>query len=422
MTLAADDWFVARAAARAAVRAPIRAAVTSGEKTVPLDQYRKPGRTRAVLPGQIGVRPGPVTLRQSIIVPTYNERDNVPALLDRLAAALPHADTEIIFVDDSTDGTPEVIAAATRRFPMAVTVHHRENGIGGLGGAVVEGMRIARGEWIVVMDADLQHPPEIVPDLIKAGMRDGADLVIGSRYAHGGSTGGLADGYRKLVSRGSTLLVKTLFRNSLLSVSDPMSGLFAIRASSLTADQLRPLGYKILLELIVRNRPGRIVEVPYSFQERHAGESKSTMAEGMRFLKHLGVLRLSGGRSRMLGFALIGASGLLPNQAVLWLLTSVAGIHYAPAAVVANLVAVCWNFALADRLLYRDHRRRGFLSRASRFFLLGNADLLLRIPLLALLVGGAHLGVLLANLVTLAVSFLLRYLISHKVIYRREAS
>src|SRR5262249_38726732 len=106
MTLAADDWFVARAAARAAVRAPIRAAVTPGETTVPLDQYRKPGRTRAVLPGQLGVRPAPITLRQSIIVPTYNERDNVPALLDRLAAALPHADTEIIFVDDSSDGTP----------------------------------------------------------------------------------------------------------------------------------------------------------------------------------------------------------------------------------------------------------------------------------------------------------------------------
>ncbi|MEV6342898.1 glycosyltransferase family 2 protein [Actinoplanes sp. NPDC051851] len=411
-----------RTAARAAVRSPGTATVSPGEETVPLERYRKPGRTRAVLPGQIGVRPAPVTLRQSIIVPTYNERENVPALLERLAAALPHTETEIVFVDDSTDGTPEVIEEAARDYPIAVTVHHREEGVGGLGGAVVEGMRLARGEWIVVMDADLQHPPEIVPGLIAAGMRDGADLVVGSRYANGGSTGGLADGYRKLVSRGSTTLVKTLFRNSLNAVSDPMSGLFAIRASSLDAEQLRPLGYKILLELIVRNRPGRIVEVPYVFQSRHAGESKSTVAEGVRFLKHLGRLRLGGSRSRMLGFGLIGVSGLLPNQAVLWALTSIAAMHYAPAAIIANLVAVCWNFALADGVLYRNHRRRGLFSRASRFLLLGNVDLVLRIPLLALLVDGAHLGVLLGNLVTLAVSFLVRFLVSDKIIYlaRRE--
>ncbi|AEV85040.1 dolichol-phosphate mannosyltransferase [Actinoplanes sp. SE50] len=276
---------------------PIRATVTPGDKTVPLDRYRKPGRTRAVLPGEIGVPGARTALRQSIIVPTYNERDNVHALLDRLAAALPHTETEIVFVDDSTDDTVALLRDLARTYPMPITVHHRDDGAGGLGGAVVEGMRIARGEWIVVMDADLQHPPEIVPDLIAAGMRDGADLVVGSRYTAGGSTGGLADGYRKLVSRGSTLLVKTLFRNSLLAVSDPMSGLFAIRASSLDAGRLRPLGYKILLELIVRNRPGRVVEVPYTFQARFAGESKSTVSEGLRFLKHVGRLRL-GGRPR----------------------------------------------------------------------------------------------------------------------------
>ncbi|MEU8657023.1 glycosyltransferase, partial [Actinoplanes philippinensis] len=193
-----------QAQGRAAVGVPHQATVTPGEKTLSLAGYRASGRTRAVLPGEIGVRPGPATLRQSIIVPTYNERDNVTALLARLAAALPHDGTEIVFVDDSTDGTPEAIEEAARRCPIAITVHHREQGEGGLGGAVVEGMRLARGEWIVVMDADLQHPPEIVPDLIAAGLRDGADLVVGSRYAGGGDTGGLADGYRKLVSRGST--------------------------------------------------------------------------------------------------------------------------------------------------------------------------------------------------------------------------
>ncbi|GAA4588927.1 dolichol-phosphate mannosyltransferase [Actinoplanes octamycinicus] len=381
-----------------------------------------PGKVRARMRGTIGELPVRTALTQTIVVPTFNERDNITTLLDRLAAALPADRTEIVFVDDSTDDTPEVIRAAARHCPIPVTVHHREDGIGGLGGAVVEGMRLARGEWVVVMDADLQHPPEVVPDLIRAGARDGADLVVGSRYAGGGTRDGLAGGYRRLVSGGSTAVTKLIFRNSLSRVSDPMSGLFAIRTSSLEVDELRPLGYKILLELVVRNRPGRIVEVPYAFQPRHAGESKSSLAEGIRFVKHLGLLRFGAQRSRMLLFGLIGLSGLLPNQAALWALHELAGVHYLPAAVLANMLAVGWNFALTDTLLYRSRRsHRSFWGRFSRFFLLGNADLLLRIPLLALLVGGLHLGVLGANLVTLVISFVARFLISDKVIYRTRA-
>jgi dolichol-phosphate mannosyltransferase len=242
--------------------------------------------------------PGTVSLarrapRQSLVIPTFNERENIPALLGRLAMVLPAGDTEIVFVDDSTDDTPEVIAAAARGCPIPVTVHHRTHGVGGLGGAVVEGMKLARGSWIVVMDADLQHPPEAVPDLVAAGIRDGADLVVASRYAHGGSRAGLADGYRKLVSGASTAVTKLLFHGALRRMSDPMSGFFAIRASSVEVTELRPLGYKILLELAVRTRPGRVVEVAYTFQPRHAGDSKSSLNEGLRFLRHLAVLRFS---------------------------------------------------------------------------------------------------------------------------------
>jgi dolichol-phosphate mannosyltransferase len=375
------------------------------------------GRTRVTMPGTIGVLQVTTALRQTIVIPTFNERENVETLLRRLAAALPATDSEIVFVDDSTDDTPDVIRAAARTCPIPVTVHHRENGAGGLGGAVVEGMRLARGAWIVVMDGDLQHPPEVVPDLIAAGMRDGADLVVGTRYTGGGKRDGLTDGYRRIVSGASTLATKVIFRNSLIQVSDPMSGLFAVRTSSLEVDELRPLGYKILLELVVRTRPGRVVEVPYSFQQRHAGESKSTMAEGVRFLKHLAILRFGARRARMLAFALIGASGLLPNQLALWLLAGIAGLHYLPAAVLANMIAVGWNFALTDTLLYRNRRHRNFAGRVTRFFVMGNADLLLRVPLLALLVDGAHLGVLIANLTTLLASFVVRFLILDKVIY-----
>jgi dolichol-phosphate mannosyltransferase len=146
------------------------------------------------------------------------------------------------------------------------------------------------------------------------------------------------------------------------------------------------------------------------------------MAEGVRFLKHLAILRVGAQRTRMLAFALIGVSGLLPNQFALWLLTSVAGVHYLGAAVAANLIAVGWNFALTDTLLYRNRRHRSFTSRITRFFVLGNLDLLLRIPLLALLVDGLQMGVLIANLVTLVASFVVRFLILDKVIYLAKPS
>ncbi|MBM2616468.1 glycosyltransferase family 2 protein [Actinoplanes sp. LDG1-06] len=379
-----------------------------------------PGPVRATMRGTLGELPVATAVKQTVVVPTYNERDNIAELLERLVAALPAGTTEIVFVDDSTDDTPAVIEAAAATCPIPVKLIHREHATGGLGGAVVEGMRAAQGEWIVVMDADLQHPPSVVPTLVAAGQRDGADLVVGSRYAGGGSSkAGLDGGYRRLVSGGSTLVTKVIFRNNLLQVSDPMSGLFAIRTSSLETSELRPLGYKILLELIVRNRPGRIVEVPYAFQPRHAGESKSSLSEGFRFLKHLAILRFGAKRARMLVFALIGVSGLLPNQAALWFLHAVLGVHYVPAAILANLIAVGWNFALTDTLLYRDRRQhRSFAGRISRFFVLGNADLVLRVPLLALLVSGLHVGVLIANLVTLLISFVVRFLILDGVIYK----
>jgi dolichol-phosphate mannosyltransferase len=144
------------------------------------------------------------------------------------------------------------------------------------------------------------------------------------------------------------------------------------------------------------------------------------MAEGVRFLKHLAILRFGAERTRMLAFALIGVSGLLPNQLALWFLAHVAGVHYLAAAVLANMIAVGWNFALTDTLLYRNRRHRSLASRLSRFFLMGNADLLLRIPLLALLVDGVHVGVLAANLMTLVTSFVVRFLILDKVIYRAK--
>lgn len=357
--------------------------------------------------------PGSVTL----IVPTFNEAGNIGELLGRLGAALPaDLSCEVLFVDDSTDDTPAVIEKAALECAFPVSVLHRESAEGGLGGAVVEGVRRAGTDWIVVMDADLQHPPHLVPELVGEGERTGADLVVASRYIAGGSRAGLAGSYRIAVSRGATWLTKGLFPRALRGVSDPMSGFFAMRRSAVTADALRPLGYKILLELTVRCRPAKVAEVPFVFQDRYSGESKSTAREGMRFLAHLAALRSASAPARMIGFGLIGLSGFVPNLLALWLLTR-SGMNYLAAEVVANQAGVLWNFLLIETLLFRDRRHRRLADRVGRFALLANADLLLRIPLIAVFVARLGMAVLPATALALVTTFVLRFAATEALVY-----
>jgi len=249
-------------------------------------------------------RVGPRGPLISLVIPTFNEAANIAELLARLAAAIPaRVPAEVIFVDDSTDDTPAVIAEAAGFSRLAVSVMHRDVPEGGLGGAVAMGLRAAAGPWIVVMDADLQHPPALVPALVSAGQQAGADLVVATRYAGGGSRDGLDGGFRRFASGGSTFLAKTVFPRRLRGVTDPMSGFFAVRAAALGTTQLRPLGYKILLELIVRCGIRKVTEVPYEFQDRFAGQSKANLGEGLRFLRHLMVLRFGSTASGLINLA-----------------------------------------------------------------------------------------------------------------------
>ncbi|MFI8087148.1 glycosyltransferase [Streptomyces sp. NPDC086080] len=358
--------------------------------------------------------PGAVT----VVVPTFNESANVRRLLHQITESVPaRLPCEVVFVDDSTDDTPDVIRDAAKDCPFPVTVLHREEAVGGLGGAVVEGIRAATSDWVVVMDGDCQHPPSLVPELVATGERANAGLVVASRYIEGGSRAGLAGSYRVAVSRGATWLTKALFPRRLHGISDPMSGFFAVRRSTVTADVLRPLGYKILLELAVRSRPRTVAEVPFVFQDRFAGESKSTAREGARFLRHLAGLRTASPLARMVVFGLIGLTGFVPNLAALWALTE-AGLHYLPAEIVANQFGVAWNFLLIEQLLFRDRRRhRHWADRTARFALLANADLVLRLPLIALLVAQFGMAALPATALALVITFVLRFAGTEALVY-----
>lgn len=214
----------------------------------------------------------------SVVVPTYNEAATVPQLAARLAAALRGRQWELVVVDDgSPDGTADIAERLAPRLPLRVV---RRPGKLGLASAVVDGFRAARGDLLVVMDADLSHPPEVVPALVDAVVA-GADLAVGSRYVAGGGT---VDWplRRRVVSR-----VACLIGNALVPVRDATSGFFALRRDVIEGVRLDPIGFKIGFEVIARGKYRRVVEVPYTFRDREHGRSKFGTREIGNYLLQL---------------------------------------------------------------------------------------------------------------------------------------
>lgn len=221
--------------------------------------------------------------RVSVIVPTYCEAGNLEELTSRLfqTLALEPYDAELIVVDDnSPDNTVTVCASLAALYPIQVKVRTTERG---LSSAVIAGLRMASGEFLIVMDADLSHPPEAVPELVAALENPLTDFVIGSRYVRGGSTEEGWGLFRWLNSRMATLLAMPL-----TTALDPMAGFFGLRRETFDAAQnLNPIGYKIGLELLVKCRCERVLEVPIHFANRKIGTSKLTLREQFNYLRHL---------------------------------------------------------------------------------------------------------------------------------------
>lgn len=356
----------------------------------------------------------------TVLIPSFNEAENVEALLAALAEALDGlALARVLFVDDSTDGTDELIRELAPSTGLTIEVLHRDAPTGGLGGAVAAGLAVTQTPWCVVMDADLQHPPRLAPALVAEGERRNAQLVVGSRYRGGHRSGGFSSPARALISASCTRLVRLAFPRILSGITDPMSGLFAVRRDLWESAELQPDGYKILLELAVRTRPAAVAELPYTFQPRHGGTSNADLREGVRFLRHLTVLRASGPRTQMLAFAVIGASGMLPNLAVTWALVRWSTVGYLAAAVLANQAAMLWNFLLIDLLLFHHRRSGHWLARLGRFAVLANFDLVGRIPALPFLVNVVHLGPVWATGATLLAASAIRFVITDRALYRR---
>jgi dolichol-phosphate mannosyltransferase len=219
----------------------------------------------------------------SVIIPTLNEAENLPLLVPQITEALAGREYEVIVVDDgSKDATPQVCAELAQKFPLQLIV--RPTPKDGLSGAILQGMSRAKGEFFVVMDGDLQHPPGRIPDLIAPLAAGSADFVIGSRYTAGGSTAEKWGVGRRINSWVATQLARPFAG----PVADPMSGFFALRRERYaSARRLTPLGYKIGLELMCKCRVQRVTEIPIHFGLRQRGQSKLTLAQQVKYLEHL---------------------------------------------------------------------------------------------------------------------------------------
>lgn len=361
----------------------------------------------------------PAARALTVVIPSFNERDNVTALVGGLEEALRGTDAEILYVDDSTDDTADVVRELARTCRMPLRVLQREEPRGGLAGAVRDGMCEAKGTYIVVMDADLQHPPALVPVLLRTAQDEAVDLVVASRYCGDGAASGLSSSLRQSVSSFSTVLARTCFPRRVGRVcSDPMTGFFCVRRASVDLDRLRPRGFKILLEILARHEL-RVAEVPFTFGLRASGESKASWRNGGHFLLQMAALRMG----RMSRFAAVGVLGTLVNLAVMWFFIHLTGLHYVGAAVVATEVAVLHNFLMQERYVFGD-MRDGQHTRAARmahFFAFNNVEMLVRTPLLVLLVSGVGLFSILAQGLTLAAAFLVRFCWVRQVVYRPRA-
>lgn len=352
----------------------------------------------------------------TVIIPTFNEGGNVRELVARLTSAFAehgHHLLSILFVDDSTDDTPDIIRNVARHEPHVHLLHRPPNNReGGLAGAVAAGIRQVNTDIVVVMDGDMQHPPELAPLLASAA--SDADLAVASRYCGEGDASGLSSNWRRTVSSSSTMLAQACFPRRVGRVcSDPMTGFFGFRREVVHLDRLQPKGFKILLEILARHDL-RVTEIPFVFGERATGESKASWRNGLLFLWQMASLRMG----RMGRFAAVGALGTVLNLVLMAGLIH-AGVHYVVAAVLASEAAILQNFLLQERFVFPDMRdQKPSLYRWLTFFGFNNVETLVRVPVLIALVSWLSIPSVLAQAATLAFAFLARFLFVTRVVYR----
>lgn len=315
----------------------------------------------------------------SIIIPTFNEKINVVKIADRIKTAIHNFyDYEIIFVDDSLDNTTEYLENL-KKINKNVRYLHR-SGRRGLATAVVSGIDMSRGNTIVVMDSDLQHPPELLPEMIDI-IENGYDIVIPSRHLSGGNESGL-NLYRTIVSHTAASIGK-LFLKELRNISDPTGGFFAFRKEILKGVALNPVGWKILMEILVRGKYTRVKEIPYRFEKRYCGDSKMSFTQQMNYLKHIFRLaRYSADDRRIFMFAIVGSLGVLVNM-IFYNIFVFFGLGVDISGTLSALIAMIGNFVLNRNITWKDKKSDKFFIEAIKFLFVSSCGIIINILILS---------------------------------------
>ncbi|MBD2440676.1 glycosyltransferase [Nostoc sp. FACHB-110] len=377
------------------------------------------------------------TIHFSLIIPTYKERENIQNVIQILSRLLDEylpGDYELIVVDDdSPDRTWEVAQSLMAEYHQ-LRVMRRQNERG-LSSAVIRGWQVARGRVLGVIDGDLQHPPEVLGQLLRS-IEQGADLAVASRHVDGGGVSSWS-AIRRFLSRGAQVLGLILLPGVVGRVSDPMSGYFMVRRDCIAGVTLNPVGYKILLEVIGRGSIERIAEVGYVFCERQEGESKVTWKQYVEYIHHLLRLRLSTGIlgrvnqnmgfpiRRFLRFGLVGLSGVFVDMAILYLLSdpSTLALPLTRSKIIAGEIAIFNNFLWNDAWTFADvsmqqkewhHRLKRFL----KFNIICLAGLVINVLVLNLVFNFVIPNRYIANLVAIAVATVWNFWVNLKLSWR----
>jgi dolichol-phosphate mannosyltransferase len=366
-----------------------------------------------------GTAPRTRAVEFSLVIPTYNEHQNVARLVQQLSALLdpviPHAYELIVVDDDSPDLTWKTAQALTADYPQLRVMRRQTER--GLSTAVIRGWQAAEGDILGVIDGDLQHPPEVLLQLL-AAIQQGSDLAVASRHVEGGGVSEWSP-VRRFLSRGAQVLGLLMLPNVVGRVSDPMSGYFLVRRAAIADQTLNPLGYKILLEVLGRGNIDQIAEVGYVFQERQQGESKVSSRHYVDYLLHLVRLRSRGRLTRLrqkyqlplqrfIRFGLVGFSGVFVDMAMLYLLSDPATLGWGltRSKIIASEIAILNNFVWNDRWTFGDiaGQQKGWRKRIKRFLkfnLICLAGVVLNVLILNLLFNGVGLNRYVANLIAI---------------------
>ena len=357
----------------------------------------------------------------SIIVPTYKEKDNIVPLVERIQNSLAKYDYEIVMVDDnSADGSEEIVNGLAQKYPVKIIVRKNKRG---LSSAVVDGIAATDSEFVIVMDADLQHPPEVLPDIAKA--LESHDFVMASRYIKGGSPGEWKLS-RKIVSKGATLLALPIAPK----IKDPMSGFFGFKRSVLDITSLSPTGWKIGLEILVRSKFKAVTEVPYTFVPRARGESKLSRRIMGEYLKQL--MDLYSFKYQILNFMVVGGIGALINLGIYSVLLRVPTLknvqwdwlgngkdNYLLPFIISTLVAMVCNY-----LLNRISTFKGWKEQKSgfgRYMTMGIFTAFIDYGLLVLFVKYGNLPYEVSAILAIIFAFVVRFIIARSWVWKQKS-